>query len=273
MNHPFRSSALTAVIRRENDRYYNRRKCKLKPMDDALNGIHVLLLACTRRSVLHVATCGLQSRRYKLEAHSSDVGWGVSPFTGGISIDVKRSEGLGLCFRHGDEMGGPPQNFPSSAWSTPRFGLRRAGTVACRNGYGPAGTTRGRPCAGQHTIRPRPPRDQASISGSGHRISGGSTVRSLRLYSIGGPDEGDPPPQVGKGVRLRDRSRVAIGDPDVKDLARANQVVSSSQNFFDRRDRVLHADRMGVDGIGAQLMHAAAGKIFFGAHCFRLPAR
>jgi hypothetical protein len=72
----------------------------------------------------------------------------------------------------------------------------------------------------------------------------------------------DPLRQVGRGICLPDPQRKPIGDPDVKDLARANQVVPSSQNFFDRGVRVPRADRIRVDGIGAQLMLAAACEIF-----------
>ena len=174
----------------------------------------------------------------------------ASALTGGISIDVKRPEELGLCFRLADEMGGPPRNFPSRSGPLLGSDYGEPGSVAGRNGYGPGRDDSSPLCAAQYAVRPRPPLDQVSISGFGHRISGRSTVRSIRLNSVGNPMKGDPPPQVGQGVRLRDPPRRAIGDPDVKDLARANQFVLSSQNFFDRRDRVPRAYRVGVDGIG-----------------------
>ena len=59
MNHPFSESASAALIRQESDRYYNRRKWKLEPIDSALSGIRVLLFACACRPVLHVGACGL----------------------------------------------------------------------------------------------------------------------------------------------------------------------------------------------------------------------
>lgn len=56
--------------------------------------------------------------------------------------------------------------------------------------------------------------------------------------------------QVGKGrppARSTDAGRFRR-----QDLARANQVVPPSENFFDRRFRVPRADRVTVDGIGSQ---------------------
>src|SRR5580704_19419344 len=79
--------------------------------------------------------------------------------------------------------------------------------------------------AGKHSTGQWRPRGQAAVQGPGHRdqlsLHGSLDQAVFDLQ----PDEGRPPPQAGKRVRLRDPPGRRIRDADVEHFALANQII------------------------------------------------